>query len=482
MSAGPPEGAVAPSDGAPSPTVAAAVPRPPVGEATSEGVPPGPRSTAQEARRLLELSWPVIIGQLGWMGLGITDIVMSGRLGEEVLAAISVGHLWSFGVLIAALGLMRGMDPVFGQAHGAGDRERLRAALVQALVLGLVVSLPVSAAMLAAGPVLTLLGQPAEIVPEAATYCWIVSLGMAPALVFQALTQFLQGLGRMRPTMVAVWLANAVNIVLNGVLMFGWLGGWQLGAEGCAWATTVVRWLMVPMLLGLSWGILRDYPPPAGAWRDLPALRRLFGLGLPVGGAHLLEVWAFNAAGVMAGWLGPTAIAGHAVALNVASVTFMVPFGLSAGAATRVGNLVGAGLEWRPAARAALLMGGGFMACSGLALLLFPAAIGGLYTQDPPVLAVVITALPVAAAFQLFDGLQTVANGVLRGVGDLRFPAVAGLIAFWFLGLPAGYLLGIRGEAGVQGIWVGLVVGLFTVSVLLVGRVRVRMRRGAFTV
>lgn len=482
MSAGPPEEAAADGASVPSPTVAAAVPRPPAGELASGGPPPEPRSTAQEARRLLELSWPVIIGQLGWMGLGITDIVMSGRLGEDVLAAISVGHLWSFGVLIAALGLMRGMDPVFGQAFGAGDHERLRHSLVQAVVLGLIVSLPVALAMLAAGPVLTLLGQPPEVVPEAARYCWIVSLGMAPALVFQALTQFLQGLGRMRPTMVAVWLANGVNIVLNGVLMFGWLGGWELGAAGCAWATTIVRWLMVPLLMGLAWGILRDYPPPARAWRDGPALRRLFALGLPVGGAHLLEVWAFNAAGVMAGWLGPTAIAGHAVALNVASVTFMVPFGLSAGAATRVGNLVGAGLEWRPAARAALYMGGGFMACSGLMLLSFPEAIGALYTRDAPVLAIVITALPVAAAFQLFDGLQTVANGVLRGVGDLRFPAVAGLIAFWGLGLPAGYYLGIHSGGGVQGIWVGLVVGLFTVSVLLVGRVRLRMQRGAFTV
>ncbi len=435
-----------------------------------------------EARRLLRLSWPVIVGQLGWMGISIADVVMAGRLGEDVLAAISVGHIWSFGLLIAALGIMRGLDPVFGQAHGAGDTARLRSSLVQALVLAVIVSLPVVVGVWFAGPALVLLGQPPEIIPEATRYCQVVAFSMTAALLFQAITQFLQGLGHMRPTMVVVWVANVVNVVLNGAFMFGWLGGWELGAVGCAWATLGVRWSMFPLLLVVAWPVLRQYPPPLGAWRDGGALWRLFKLGLPVGGSSMVEVWAFNAAGVMAGWLGPTAIAGHAVALNVASVTFMVPFGLSAGAATRIGNLVGSEQDWRTAATASLFMGGGFMALSGLTLMTFPGPIAGMYTADPPVLAVVMAALPVAAAFQLFDGVQTVANGVLRGVGDLRFPAVAGFVAFWCLGLPASYLFGIHWEGGVNGIWTGLVVGLFTISLLMVARVRLRMRRGALRV
>lgn len=431
---------------------------------------------------LSRLAWPVVLGQLGWMGIGIADVVMSGRLGEDVLAAVSIGHIWSFGVLIMALGVMRGLDPVFAQAHGAGDHDALERGLAQGVVLSLVVSVPVMGAMWVAEPVLLALGQPAELVPIAATYCRVSIVGMVPALVFQALTQFLQGQGVMRPPMIVVWLINVVNVVLNGVMMFGWFGGVEWGAVGCAWSSALGRWLLPGSLVLLAWPTLRRFKPPLSAWLDAAAVYRFFKIGAPIGGAQSLEVWAFNGAGIMAGWLGPTAIAGHSVAVNIASVSFMVPFGLSAAAATRVGNLVGADRPWIGAAWTAMAMGGVFMAASGLCLMLFPEIIGGLYTDDASVLAVVAVALPLAALFQLFDGLQTVANGILRGVGDTRFPAVAVLIAFWILGLPAGWYLGIHRGGGVAGIWTGLVVGLVAVAILLVGRVRYRMARGAIRI
>ena len=429
------------------------------------------RTLREELARLLHLAWPGVVGQLGIVALGVEDVIMSGRLGEGVLAATAIGNTWSFGILIVAIGALRGLDPIAAQAFGAGDQARLSRVLGQSTLLALLLSLPVMGLHLLAGPALTLLGQPAALIPDAAAYAAVLALSVAPLLAFGAISNLLQCMGVMRPTAVVQVAGNLLNILLNGVLMYGWLGGWELGAVGCGIATTLGRWAMPILLVVLTWERLWPLRPSLADLRRKGDLGKLLRLGLPVGLQYGGEVWAFNITGLMAGLLGATAIGAHTVALNLSSVSFMVPMGLGAAAATRVGNLVGAGLSWTRAGRVAVALGAGFMVCSAITMLALPGPLARLYSADPTIVAGVLTILPFAASFQLFDGIQAVSFGVLRGAGDTRVPALLNVVAYYMLGLPIAWWLGIHEGRGLPGIWTGLVVGLAVVAGLLLARI-----------
>jgi MATE family multidrug resistance protein len=440
-----------------------------------------------EARRLATLAWPVVVAQLGTVAFGAEDVLMVGRLGAHDLAVVSAGHLYGFAVLMLGLGVMRGLDPVFSQAHGAGDRAAGAAALGRAVVLAVLVSVPLTAAMLVSGPVLAALGQPGSILADVGRYCDAVAVGVLPAMVLAAVTQFLQGLGEMRVPMITVLIANVANIALDAVAVFGVEVGPvalpPLGAVGCGWATTGSRVVWLVALLWLGGDVLRRYRPPGLATLlQLRPLARLLGLGLPVGLQTGLEVWAFSGIGLLMGALGARELAAHAVALNLVSVTFMVPFGVGAAAATRVGNLVGAGHPWQRAGWTAIAMGVGWMALTSTLFVLFPGPISGLYTADPAVLAVAVTILPVAGAFQLFDGVQAVSFGVLRGAGDVRVPALANVVGYWLVGLPLGWWFGVHTAQDPVRVWGALVVALVIVASLLLVRLAWVGRRGAVVV
>ncbi len=379
-------------------------------------------------------------------------------------------------MLILAIGTLRGLDPLLAQAWGAGDRARLAAGIGGAVRLAVAMSVPIIGWHALAGPGLRLLGQPTEILPDAAAYCGMVALGVLPQLVFAAIGQGLQGMGRMRSPMIAVIVANLANVLLDGTLMLGWFGVPSLGATGCGIATTGSRFVMLGVLLLASaraLAPLRALDVPATAWWAL--LR----LGWPVGVQTSLEVWAFHIIGIFAGWLGPAPLAAHAVALSITSVTFMIPLGLGAAAATRVGNLIGAGYTWGRSGAVAVLSGAAVMTWSGLMLLAAPSQLAGLYTDDAAVIALAIAVLPIAAGFQVFDGIQVVAFGVLRGVGDVRLPSLANVVAYYLLGLPLAYVLGVRGGFGLPGLWLGLAVSLLVVATLLLTRLRQLATRGA---
>jgi MATE family multidrug resistance protein len=436
-----------------------------------------------ELRCLLILAWPVVLGQLGTTLMGVEDLIMIGPLGENAVAAVGAGNLWSFGVLVLAMGTLRGLDPVYSQAHGAGDATAGAAALARGIVLALLLSVPVMALHLLGGPMLALLGQPAEVISDAGTYTSILAIGVPFLLVYVVIAQFLQGMGRMVLPMVVVIVGNLLNILLNWVFIRGGLFGIELGVVGCAMSTAIGRSITPILLLALSWSILKGYrPPPLSVVLQRAKLMRLVRLGVPVGMQYGLEVWAFNAAGLMMGWLGTTALAAHMVALNVTSLTFMIPFGLGIAASTRVGNLLGAGKDWVMSGWIAVGLGASWMAMSGVVLWTFAEPLVRIYISDPPVVALAASLLPLAAMFQLCDGVQAVSAGVLRGAGDTTTPAFVSLIGFWGLGIPAGWWLGIRGDAGPQGVWVALVVGLCSVAVLLVVRLWWLGRRGGIRV
>jgi MATE family multidrug resistance protein len=283
---------------------------------------------------------------------------------------------------------------------------------------------------------------------------------------------------RMRTIVVAMVLANVINVGLNYIWIFGKLGFPAAGVAGSAWATAVSRWLMVVFLVVLSWRLLRPQllPIRPQIW-DWAPLRRMLAIGAPIGAQMQLEYGVFAVVGIMMGWLGTNELAGHQIALNIASLTFMVPMGVSGAAAVLVGHAVGRGdaAEARRAAAAALVCGVGFMAVSALVMLALPQFLAALYTSDTAVAALAASLIPIAGVFQVFDGTQVVAIGILRGVADTRTPMLVNVLGYWLVGLPISAALGLWLGGGPRGLWWGLTAGLMLVGCVLLWRVRRRL-------
>ncbi|MCA1675143.1 MAG: MATE family efflux transporter, partial [Actinobacteria bacterium] len=305
------------------------------------------------------------------------------------------------------------------------------------------------------------------------TYLRVVTWSLPPLLLYSAFRRYLQAVHLVQPVMFALLSANVVNAAINWVLIYGHLGAPALGVEGAAWATCISRLYMAIVLFGA----IVHFERRAGAarWRRPPRLEprrlwRLMALGLPAASQVTLEVGVFAAASALAGRLEPAALAAHQIALNIASVTFMVPYGIASAAAVRVGNAIGA----RDPARAgrsgwmALLLGLSFMSLAALAFVLVPRSLLQLFTLDGAVITTGVSLLFVAALFQMFDGVQGVATGALRGLGDTRTPMITNLVAHWAIGLPLGYALCFWGGQGVVGLWAGLSAGLVIVAIVLV--------------
>jgi MATE family multidrug resistance protein len=274
--------------------------------------------------------------------------------------------------------------------------------------------------------------------------------------------------------------ANLVNAGLNWVFVYGHLGSAPMGAVGSALATMVSRWLMALVLLALAWPQLRPYLVPFR--RDVLHLRplgRVLRLGLPIGAQQLLESGAFGAIGLMMGMLGTIEMAAHQIAITLAALTFMVPLGVSAAAAVRVGRAVGAhdAPRARLAARAALICGMGFMTLTALLFLAAPALLASAFTTDVRVIALAGVLIPVAGVFQIFDGAQAVGAGVLRGIGDTKAPLIAMIVGYWGIGLPVSILLGFHTSLRAAGLWWGFVASLSVVALFLFLRMRVLFRR-----
>jgi MATE family multidrug resistance protein len=330
-----------------------------------------------------------------------------------------------------------------------------------------------------AGPVITLARQPAEIIPDAAAYVRISIAGVLPFLAFVVLRQSLQAMGRLAPIVITIFAFNVVNAGLNWVFIYGHLGVPPLGVVGSAIATVISRWLMFVGLLALAWPALRPHLSAlrADTLRVRP-LARMLVIGVPIGFQQVLEVGAFGSIGLLMGLFGTAQVAAHQIAIQVASLTFMVPVGISTAAAVRVGHAIGArdSDRARSAARVAFLCGAGFMTLTALMFLTVPGWLAQLFTGDATVIAIASLLIPVAGVFQVFDGIQAVAAGVLRGIGDTRAPLVAMLIGYWLIGLPVSLYLGFRTGAGPTGLWWGFVAGLSSVAFFLSLRVAALFR------
>ena len=430
--------------------------------------------------QLVRLAVPVAAVQVGMMAMGAVDTIMVGRVSPADLAAVALGNLYFFGVAVFGMGVLFVLDPVISQAVGADDGEGIARGMQRGVVLSALLTLVAAVLLLPAGPVLGFLRQPEEVVPIAAGYALASIAGVFPFYVFVVLRQGLQAMGRVGPILITVVLANVGNAFFNWVLVFGHLGFPDMGAVGSGWATSLSRWFMMLGLLALGWPLLRGSVRPfrPEALRMEP-LKRLVRLGAPIGMQQALEFGVFGAAGLFMGLMGTLAVASHQVALNLAALTFMVPVGIAQAAAVLVGHAVGR--HDPPAARraagAGLVVGVAFMCVTAALFLSVPEFLARIYSVDQPVVAAAALLIPIAGVFQIFDGIQVVASGALRGVGDTRVPMLVNLLGFWGVGLPVCLLLGFGLDQGPQGIWWGLAVGIGVVSVLLMLRIRARFGR-----
>lgn len=433
-----------------------------------------------EVREMVALAVPAVVVQVGLMMMGVVDTIMVGHLGHHALAAAAVANVYVFGGIVWGMGLMMVLDPIVSQAIGAGDQVGIARGVQRGVVVAVALTIPITLFNLPGEWVLSFLHQAPEIIPLAAQFTRATLWGVFPFLLFLVFRQTLQAMERMAPIVWTIIAANLLNLFLNWVFIYGKFGVPAMGAVGSGLATGLSRYVLAGGILVLAWPALK---PTLLPWRrdafDLGALGRMLTVGFPIAVTMALEYGAFATVGLLMGTLGTTQIASHQVALNLASLTFMVPLGVSGAGAVLVGQAIGRGdpAGMRRAAGAALALGMGFMVSTALIFLAAPVGLARIYTDEAEVIALAATLIPLAGLFQVFDGTQAVAVGVLRGAGDTRWPMVINVLGFWLVGVPVSIWLCFWAGFGPIGLWWGFVAGLGAVAVLLLWRVRTRFRK-----
>ena len=430
---------------------------------------------SNELRGMIALAVPVVLSELGWVAQGVVDNIMVGRLGPVAIGAVALGNAVYYTPSLFGIGLLLGLDTLVSQAYGRRDHDECHRWLAQGLYLACIVTPPlmILTAVLSYG--FTHFGVIPEVASLSGGYLRILNWGTLPLLLYAGTRRYLQGVGQVRVITLTYVLANLLNWFGNWVLIYGRLGFPALGVNGSAISTCVSRVGMAVAMLGFAWRYERKRGHPLFAhWAgpQMDRLRELMRIGAPAAGQLVLEVGAWSLSTVAAGYLTPVALAAHTIALNYASISYMVPLGVSAAAAVSVGHAIGAGdpARARRAGWMALAMGTGFMVCAGIAFLVVPGPLIKLYTHDAQVLAVGPTLMLIGAAFQIFDGIQTVSTGALRGLGETRVAMIANLVGYWTIGLPLGFVLCFVLKWGVYGMWIGLTLSLVVIASVLLAR------------
>jgi MATE family multidrug resistance protein len=428
-----------------------------------------------------QLAYPVIIGQLGIIMMGVVDSLMVGKLGAAPLAASSLGGSSAFIVLIIGIGITYAVTPLVAIAVGAGKFEDCGIYFRQSLFVNSILSIIIVVIIYFAADLIQYFDQPKEVQDQAADYMRIIGFSSIPLLLYQSYKQFIEGLSVMRPAMIITLIANLVNVFANWLLIYGNLGFPALGLNGAGWATFASRAFMALALMGFVMNnrFFKKYDV-SFHFKSInwPVIKKILSLGLPSGIQYFFEVGAFAFAVVMVGWLGTAQLAAHQIAINLASISFMAVLGISVAGSIRVGNAVGMKdiAETRRAGFTASLLGASIMFGAGVIFILLRNFLPTLYVNDEVVISYASSLLVIAALFQISDGTQAVGIGILRGLTDVKFPTAITFIAYWIVGLPVGYLLGFTFELGVQGVWIGLLLGLTTSAILLTLRFNSRSK------
>lgn len=422
-----------------------------------------------------KLSYPVMLGQLGHITVGVADSVMVGQLGAFPLAAVSLANSLFAVPFVFGMGLAYGITPLVANADGSGDRNKIARVLRNGVVLCFWAGLAMALLTFGTKAIGPHLGQDPKVLELSLPYLMLIGSSILPLMVFFGLKQFCEGLSDTKVAMRVSVGANLLNILLNYLLIFGHFGFPELGLNGAGWATLISRIIMVIVMILYVWKVKR-FHQYTSLFKKIPVtlkgIAEIWKLGAPTGLQYIFEVGAFATAAIMIGQIGPLPQAAHQIAINLASVSYMMASAFGVAATIRVGNQLGRKdyETMRYAARTLFVMTIVFMLITGAIFLLGRHALPALYTDDMEVILIAGQLLIIATIFQLGDGLQVTALGALRGLSDVKAPTLITFVAYWVLALPIGYLLGLTWGMGATGIWYGLAMGLTISAGLLLWR------------
>ncbi len=441
----------------------------------------------EELAETVRLSLPIALTQLGQVAMMTTDLALVGRLGDEAVAAAALGQTVLFAAFVLGMGLVSAVAPLASQAFGAREPRMVRRALRVGLWAALMLGVPLSILQLWGAELLIALGQAPSSAALADRYLTGLAWSLVPAWWFLAIRGFMGAVNRPEPALWITLVAIPANFALAYVLIFGEFGFPRLDLLGAGIATTIVN---IGMCAAAIWVCYRrrpfkKYHVLGRFWRfDAHLFKELIVIGVPISGSFALEYGLFAFAALMMGWISTSALAAHQVALQCAAIMFMVPFGISMAATTRVGHAVGRrdALATRHAGFMAIGLAAAFMTVMTILVVLLRDVLPGLFLAveiaSPETLTLASTLLLLGSTFFVFDGVQTVAAGALRGLNDTRTPLAFAALSFWVIGFVSAYALGFPLGLGAVGIWIGLTVGLFVYAVLLLWRFHYLTARG----
>lgn len=443
-------------------------------EATTSHRPHDAPSRLGELGIIARLALPIAVAQIGLTLLGLVDVAVLGRVSATELGGGSIGRSIGFAGLSLGIGAAAALEPLAAQAVGAGEPHVAWRAFVATARACVVLWIPCVVAVVGAGFLLERIGVDADLARPARAFIFAQAPTLLFIPLFLAAKAFLQAHRRTGPALVAAVVANVLNLAVCNVLVRGQLGpiafGTRpLGAFGAGLGSSIASVLLFGVVMIGVWP-LRPRGEGRGADQHHVPVWRVLRLGTPIGLQMLAEIGVFALVAVLAGRLGKVAVSAHQIAVGLASFAFMGVLGVSGATAVRVGHAVGEQRSPRRAGLIGIALGAAFMTCTGILFLSVPRELIALFTTDPAITDLAVTLLGIAAMFQLFDGIQGVAAGALRGAGDVRFPFLANVVAHWLIGLPLALVFGFTLGFGARGLWFGLLAGLFVIAVALLAR------------
>ncbi|HVV61169.1 MAG TPA: MATE family efflux transporter [Pseudolabrys sp.] len=441
-----------------------------------------------EIAETIRLALPIAFTQLGQIAMMTSDLVLVGRLGDKAVAGSALAQIVLFVGFVLGMGLVSAVAPLAAQAFGARDPRMVRRSLRVGLWASLLLGIPLVAIQLQGERILLALGQEPEAAHLAGEYLFGLAWSMVPGWWFIALRSFMGAVNRPEPALWITLVAIPINTLLGYALIFGAFGLPRLEMTGAGTATTIVNLgtCVAGFWIACKQRPFRKYRVLGRFWRtDWPLMGELIAVGAPISGSFLLEYGLFASAAVMVGWLGTVQLAAHQIALQVAAIVFMVPFGISMAATVRVGQAVGRhdAQSSRRAGFAAIALAATFMAAMVVLIValrdVIPLSFLDAGDRDADAtIALAATLLLIGATFFIVDGIQTVAAGALRGLNDTRIPMVFAALSFWPVGFAASFTLGFPAGLGVTGVWTGFTIGIALYAVLLTWRFHALTRRG----
>ncbi len=429
-------------------------------------------SFLQESKKLSKLSFPIIVGQLGQNIIALADTVMIGALGSIALGASAFAGSLFIIFLIFGIGVLAPITAKFAHMQGKKDYENGGILLYHSLLVAIALGIIITSILFLLWPQLHLFGQTKEVSAAAKPFYILIALSVLPGLIYQAYKQFTDGIGDTKVAMYIMLFGVVLNVFGNYVLINGYWGFPKLGLAGAALATLIARIVMAILLVSYV-HIRKKYKKYLTlSWKSKPdkiLSKEIFRLGLPNGFTFVFEVGAFASAAVMMGWFGASPLAAHQITISLASTTFLVAMGIGIAASIRVGNELGEDNPRgaRHSGLTAIAVGAIYMSICSVVIYLLRHILPTFYVSDIDVINLAASFFFVVALFQVFDGVQAVAIGALRGMSDTKWPSFIAFFAYWIMGLPGGYLLAFHLGLGPVGVWIGLLVGLIIASIML---------------